>query len=118
MSKLNEQDQARIAAIEKDLLKLKLMPHNNWLPNTCLKNCGSTNCKDKCIYSVFWESVAPIAPVEPNTIAQTEPIKEEIKYFVHTGSNEENYEVLVLGMKTLAETNKIADKIKQLLTTL
>jgi hypothetical protein len=49
------------------------------------------------------------------SILEVEPIKEESKYSVFTGSNEGNYEVLVLGMKTLAEANQIANKIKQIL---
>ena len=44
-----------------------------------------------------------------------EPIKEERKYSVFTGSNEGNYEVLVLGIENRDKAHWISYKIKQLL---
>ena len=124
---MTEQDQARIAAIEKDL---------NTLINVLKDEMGTNDGVSR--FGIKWDRFSPpIAPVEEyvecvawqgvlNTIAQTvevEPIKEErwnvsVQPFKH---NIKDNRIIIYyndGNLTSHEAHKISDKIKQLLTTL
>ena len=110
---MTEQDQARIAAIEKDL---------NTLINVLKEEMGTNDGVSR--FGISWDRFSPpIAPVEPNTIAQTEPIKEDVfnisvQPFKH---NIKDNRIIIYyndGNLTSHEAHKVSDKIKQLLTTL
>lgn len=105
---MTEQDQAHLTRISDLLAELKPLIY------------GVSHLIDQDCYNPY----APIAPVEPNTIAQTEPIKEErweitIEPFRY--NSKDNRITLALTNDNIlseAEANEIALKIKQLLTTL
>jgi hypothetical protein len=42
---------------------------------------------------------------------------EQERYKVYTGSNENSYEVLILGIESAEQANKIKEEIKQYLST-
>ena len=107
---MTEQDQARIAAIEKDL---------NTLINVLKEEMGTNDGVSR--FGIKWDRFSPpIAPVEPNTIAQTEPIKEDrwnvsVQPFKHNIKDNRITIYYNDGNLTIHEAHKISDKIKQLL---
>ena len=107
---MTEQDQARIAAIEKDL---------NTLINVVKDEMGTNDGVSR--FGIKWDRFSPpIAPVEPNTIAQTEPIKEDrwnvsVQPFKHNINDNRITIYYNDGNLTIHEAHKISDKIKQLL---
>ena len=107
---MTEQDQARIAAIEKDL---------NTLINVLKDEMGTNDGVSR--FGISWDRFSPpIAPVEPNTISQTEPIKEEmfnvsVQPFKHNSNDNRIVIYYNDGILSGAEAHKISDKIKQLL---
>ena len=117
---MTEQDQARIAAIEKYLEQLNLLVPE-LKPYQPISTEGLVYGFDTNPLGV--DIKPPIASVEPNTIAQTEPIKEErwnvsVQPFKHNSNDNRIVIYYNDGILSGAEAYKIADKIKQLLTTL
>ena len=75
--------------------------------------------EDKEMIARISELLAALKPLLENAERllpkEVEPIKEESKYSVYIGSNDGNYEVLVLGIENRDKAHWLSYKIKQLL---